>query len=397
SMPAGGFVGTWVIDGVSYTASAATRFEQEHGAFAVGACVEVEYISGTPRQATKIATEHDYKCSGGSGGSGGGGEYHGEMYGIINSFPQGLIGQWQIGGMTFVADASTVFEQERVSFAVGVLVEVKFYTDANNVNHAIKIETKYDTEGGQDGGHGEGHEGHEGHAYGRVDAMPSGGLQGTWTIGGIDYIADAATRFEQEHGAFSVGANVKVRYYTNNAGQRVATKIETTSETGGSTDPNHFKLYGFVEQMPSPGFVGQWVVNGVTLTADVTTQFQESHGLLAIGAFVEVEYTQSGGVNHMTKIETHVPPGAGPNDDFGRVESNAVAGALRLDASTAVWIIGGKSYLVTPATDLNDLGGALTVGNYALVNSYSANGQLVATRISGVTLSHQIFLPATSR
>ncbi len=405
SMPSGGLTGEWVIGGVTYMADASTYFEQEHGGFAVGRCVEVEFVPGSPNQALKIGTESAYKCTG-SGGSGGG-ESHpqGELYGVIESMPSsGLVGAWTIGGMEFQTDSSTQFEQEHGSFAPGVLVEVKFYTDSNNVNHATKIESKYATDdnGDDDDGNGS-YEGHEGHAYGLVEAMPAGGRTGSWTIGGIQYQADSRTRFEEEHGMLAVGVRVKVKYYLDASGNRIALKIETTNETGGSTDPSHYKLYGFVEAMPAGGFNGQWTVNGVAFMADQTTLFKEEHGLLAVGAYVEVEYTKVNGVNWIVKIETHVPPGAGSNSFYGTIQgmngqNMSGASAAANSGVNATWVIGGRSYIVTPATDLNDVNGALAPGSTALVNSYTdANGNEVATQVRGILLDKQIFLPLAVR
>jgi hypothetical protein len=371
----------------------------------VGACVEVEFQTGTPPLATKIGTDNDYKCSGAGNNNGGnnGGEnqYHGEMYGVIETMPAtGLVGDWVIGGLTFTADAATRFEQEHSAFAPGVMVQVEFYTDASNVNHATKIESKYatDSTGHDDDGNGS-YEGHEGHAYAIVDSMPAGGMTGTWTIGGIDYTVNSTTRIEQEHGAIAVGSNVKVKYYLDASGNRIAMKIESTNENGGATDSNHFKLYGFVEQMPAGGgFNGQWVINGVTFTADQTTMFKEDDGLLAVGAYVDVEYTQSGGSNWITKIETNVPPGAGTSDHYGQIENVSGAGAASAAAVTATWTIGGVNYTVTPATDLNDLNGALTLGSTALVNSYTdAAGNQVATQIRGIAMINHIYLPMAIR
>jgi len=396
TLPAG-LVGAWTIGGVSYTANANTFFEQEHGGFVVNGCVEVDYIAGTPATATKIATDNDYKCSGSGGNGGGETDPQGQMYGTIDSFPAGLIGQWVIGSMTFTTDNATQFQQEHGAFVAGMLVKVKFYTDASAVNHATRIESKYgtDSNGNDDNGNGS-YEGSEGHAYGTVEVMPTGNA-GVWTIAGIQYTVDASTRIEQEHGVIGVGSNVKVKYYLDASNNRVAHKIESTSENGGATAPNHFKLYGTVDQMPTGNsFNGQWQINGVSFTADQNAQFLETNGLLALGAYVEVEYTQVSGVNWIAKLETHVPPGAGPDQHFGAIDSNV--GAASVSATQATWIIGGKSFVVTPATDLNDLNGALTTGSTALVNSYTdGTGAAVATQIRGIVLSRRVFLPAMSR
>ena len=71
------------------------------------------------------------------------GSGEGELFGILQSFPAELIGDWNIGGMTFVATSNTEFDVENGPFVVGVTVKVHFSTGADGVNHARDIETKY--------------------------------------------------------------------------------------------------------------------------------------------------------------------------------------------------------------------------------------------------------------
>lgn len=396
SMPAGNRVGDWTIAGVVYRADSSTQFEQEHGGFAVGSCVKLEIRSGTPPLLTKIEVEQAYKCNRGGGGQPT--NPRGEVYGLISSYPAGLIGEWTVGAMTLITDGSTQFEQRHLPFANGVLVEVNFYTDSSGVHHATKIESKYatDEDGHDDDGNGS-YEGHEGHAYGNVEVMPASDQSGDWTIAGLTYQADGATRFEQEDGPLGVGVNVKVTYYLDANQHRIATKIEPTDATGGATDPSHAKFYGFVQQLPNASFNGQWIMNGVTLSADNQTLFQENHGLLAVGAYVEVEYAQRTDGAYLVKIETQVPPGAGTNNRSGTIESNSV-NAANQQQGAATWTIAGQTFLVTPATDLNTINGQLAVGERAIVNSYTdASGQQVATQIRGVVFTTTVFLPMTVR
>ncbi|MCS6842757.1 MAG: DUF5666 domain-containing protein [Caldilineales bacterium] len=397
SMPAGGLIGTWVIGGVTYTTDANTVFRQDHGPFAVGVCVEVEYPSSNPSYAKKIATKSDDDCPPAGGGSStptptrtatpDSGRR--QLYGVIESFPAGLIGTWQIGGLAFLADASTQFQQERAPFAVGVLVEVHFTTNAAGVNRALKIESKSAGSGGAPVGA-------EGHAFGTVETMPTGSLVGTWRIGGVDYTATTATRFEQNDGPLGIGAWVKVEYVQAASGARTAKKIETTSAGGNPTQPQRAKAYGFVQQRPAAGYVGTWVIGGVAYTADQNTRFDETRGLLAVGAYVEVEYVP-GAVNRIYKLETHVPPGAGSDDRTGVIQQMGV-NSRNLSGANAVWIVGGVSYQVLPATVLDDSRSPLTVGRTAVVNSYvDTHGQRVATQIRGVSLTRQLYLPMLFR
>ncbi len=321
SFPAN-LLGTWVVGGVTYNATAGSEFKQADGVFAVGVCVKVHALTTTtPATVREIETERDYRCGGTAGtGETGGTAGEGEIYGVLQSFPAGLIGEWNVGGMSYVADAGTEFVQVNGPFAVGATVKVHFATDATGVNRAREIETKYanDSGGSDDDGNGA-YEGAEGHAYGIADSVP-GGLVGAWSIGGISYTATADTKFEQNDGALVNGARVKVEYYLGSNGERIAKQIESTTENGGATAPDNFKVFGFVDQMPSGGLVGAWIVDDVDYVAGAGARFDETNAVLGIGAYVAVEYSVQGGVKQVHEIEAHVPPGAGPQTVVGTID-----------------------------------------------------------------------------
>ena len=404
SKPTNGLAGAWVIAGVPYNAPASAEFKQRSGPLVVGACAKVHYATNTtPFTVRELESRPATDCGGAvptpgatpsatpvSGSQG-------ELYGVLQSFPTGLIGNWNIGGMTFVANASTEFKQERGSFMVGATVKVHFTVDSSGANLAREIETKFanDDNGHDDDGNGS-FEGAEGHAYGLVESFPTN-FTGAWRIGGIDYTATANTIFAQNDGAFAVGKQVKVEYYLGADGSRTARKIESTGDNGGATAPTRFKLFGFVKQMPANGLVGQWVIDNIAFVATTGSQFKPNNGLLGLGAYVAVEYSVQGGVNQVHEIETHIPPGAGPQTAIGRIDDKG--GALTAAAVQATtWTIGGTSYTITPATDLNDLQSALDVGKTAIVNSYTAaDGTLVATQVRGITLVASIYMPLVRR
>ena len=121
-------------------------------------------------------------------------------------------------------------------------------------------------------------------------------------------------------------------------------------------------------------------------------------GLLAVGAYVEVETMRLSTETYAVKLETQVPPGAGVHNHGGEIESNQLQAAMQQQSTATTWTIGGQSFLVTPATDLNDGNGALTVGNSAIVNSYTnADGQEVATQIRGIVFTTQLYVPLIVR
>ena len=389
-------IGNWVVDGVTYVTTSATEFKQERGAFAVGRCVKIHGVSTTtPATITELENARGFHCAHQHDD-----EFQGEgvLFGKIQSLPtDGLLGEWNIGGMTFIVTDTTKLKQEHGAFAVDVTVKVHFVVDANGNNYAREIEAKFadDDDGHDHDGDGT-FEGAEGHAFGTLENVPTD-LIGVWTISGITYTVTADTRFVEPKSTFTVGAKVRVKYYTTAAGERLVRMLKTTKENSGADDASHSTLFAFVDRMPPSGFAGTWVVDHIAFVATPQTQFTEENGTLGVGAYVKVEYLIRDGRNVIYELETQVPPGAGDDSNIGAVESTG-DGLNAASANGTTWVIGGKSYTVTPATDINDLQSALTVGSTALVNSYTAaDGSQVATQIVGVTLNNRLYLPTVNR
>ena len=392
-MPQGGREGDWVIGGVKFRATTNTEFEPEHGAFHLGACVKVESEAATPRIAKQIETEHQYRCMGN-----GTEPPKAEMYGTVTDFPAGLIGKWMIGGMEFMADGNTEFDQENGPFENGVTVRVRFQTDDNDGHHALEIETKY-AKGDDDDDH---HRyGQEGHAFGIVEGLPPGqSLLGPWTVSDIVYDVNTSTELEDEDESYTVGARVRVEYHTDDTGKRIADEIEITEDKGDVKDDSHTKLLGFAEKMPAAGFNGTWQIAGADFMVNGNSVLKEEHGLFGTGAYVEVEYSIVANQRMVHEMETQAPPGAGDRTDVGvitSIDDSTQAAAIQV-ADANQWIIGGETYTVLAATQLDDGTGDLAVGGTAIVNSYIANdGRAVATSIQGIVFGSQVYLPLASR
>ncbi|MDQ7030421.1 MAG: DUF5666 domain-containing protein [Ardenticatenia bacterium] len=380
AMPADGLVGEWVIDGESYTATAQTRFEQDHGVFKVGQCVEVKYrLDGTGRVATKIETQRRQACSSSD-------QVH-EAYGVIEALPAtGLIGTWTVGGVDYEITTTTTLENG--PFTVGLLVEIKFVVNPDGTLIALQVEGKHAVDDDDQA---------LAQAYGRIEAFPAT-LVGTWTIGGVQYEANAFTAFEQDDGPFAVGACAKVRYFDRN-GARVAAKIETQSDDDCQADNGATvsRLYGFVEDMPPQGFVGTWTIGGTLFEVTAATQLEEEHGLLVVGAFVEVKYIQRNGVNMALSIETHVPPEAGEHTRIGYLRQNGTT-----------WTVNDTTFVITDATILDDSMAPLRDGQAVVINGYQPAGgggfrtaaahatTLVATRVTAIHTIYTTYLPVTT-
>jgi len=137
ALPASGLIGTWQVAGRAVVVTAATELDAENGAFAVGVTVEVE--GSLDSTGTLVASQIETKP--GSGAS----EPALEFFGTINALPtgtSGLIGVWNVGGKLVNVTAQTVIDAEEAPIAVGAVVEVSGWLQADGMVDAHEIETR---------------------------------------------------------------------------------------------------------------------------------------------------------------------------------------------------------------------------------------------------------------
>lgn len=137
-----GFIGDWKVSGKTVHVTASTRIDQEHGAIALGATVEVKgsLRSDGSFDATKIEVK---SSSSGPGGPSSEGERR-NVKGTIQSLPSGssLVGDWMVGSQLVHVTSSTRFNAEHGSFAVGAKVKVKAVTMSDGSVIALKVQLK---------------------------------------------------------------------------------------------------------------------------------------------------------------------------------------------------------------------------------------------------------------
>lgn len=377
TVPAGN-IGSWTIGGQTFISDASTQLGQEHGAFASGVCAEVEYyVSGGDNIATEIKTEDPYHCNGGS--------YTNDAYGLVDSFPDALFGSWVIDGVTYVASVGTTqFKQDDGAFAAGACVKVEYAT-VDGLNQAYEIETQSSDDCGSTPSLPS-----ESKVYATIDSFPASPYIGAWQIGGVAYDATAQTQFQQEHGTFANGVCVQAEY-TVVGGVNTLSEVETESAykcEDGSSSPQ-FKSYGTVEVMPvTADMTGVWQIGGIDYTATLSTTFSQEHGFLAVGSYVEVYYTSSGGVNTAVKIETHVAPGAGKEYIVGELETHDGTDDWN------DWVVNGQTIKADPVIKVGAGSQAPQVGQRVMLSTYQVNGVRYATT---ATFANQAFLPLISR
>ncbi|VAW35418.1 hypothetical protein MNBD_CHLOROFLEXI01-4313 [hydrothermal vent metagenome] len=341
-----GLIGSWVVDGINYTADGSTQFEQENGVFSVGQCVELKY-SPSSNTALEIETENSYKCS----GSGTPSAYT-EVKGILTSFPAALVGNWIVDGITYTADSNTQFEQEDGPYLAGGCVEVKFI---GSTNAAIEIGT---TESNDCAG---GSSNPELKFYGLIETVPAGNI-GSWTIGGQIFVSDGTTQLEQENGVFAPSICAEVEYYVSGS-DNVTTEIKTEDAYNCNGGSYTNEAYGTINSFPASLF-GSWVVDNVTYVASVgSTQFEQDDASFAANVCVKVKYATVDGINHASEIEAKSSDDCGSDPSLpGESKLFATIDSFPATPFIGAWTIGSVPYTATAQTEFKQEDGAFANG-----------------------------------
>ena len=267
ALPDGTFIGTWKVAGKNVIVLSTTRLDQEHGAFVLGAIVEVE---GTPSEEGLIARKIETKSS--SKPDPEPEDDLLEIHGLIEALPpDGLIGTWKVSGRDVVVSAATTLEAEGGPFEVGKPVEVKGFPLDGGAIEATKIESKP----------GNGAPVPALAFFGKIEALPPTGLLGVWTIGGKVVNVSATTKLKTENGPFVLGADVKVEGWQQVDGAIDAHEIETKSASSASDDTGKVAVEFFnaqlghffmtaskseIQKLDSGAFGGAWARTGQQFT-----------------------------------------------------------------------------------------------------------------------------------
>jgi len=224
TLPDGTLIGKWTVGSKTVIVVSTTALEQEHGAFAVGAIVEVD---GLPDASGAIVASKIETKTSAPGAPGGKIPAPGnvELTGKIEMLPAaGLIGDWQVGGRKVIVSASTVQDAEHGPFVVGASIEARGALDAAGSLAAAKVET---TEG-----NGANEPALE--FWGKVVALPAGanGLIGVWQVDDKLVNVTAATRIEAKDAPLAVGVAVEVSGFAQSDGMIDAAEIETRMTIG---------------------------------------------------------------------------------------------------------------------------------------------------------------------
>ena len=224
ALPDGTLIGNWTVGTKTVIVVSTTALEQEHGAFAIGAIVEVD---GLPDASGAIVASKIETKNAAPGVPGGKTPTPGnvELSGKIETLPAaGLVGNWQVGGRTVIVGAGTALDAEHGPFVVGASVEAKGALDTTGALVAARIETTA----------GQGAPEPALEFFGKVVALPAGaaGLIGVWQVDAKLVNVTAATKIEAKDAPLAVGVAVEVSGFAQPDGMIDAAKIETRVAVG---------------------------------------------------------------------------------------------------------------------------------------------------------------------
>jgi hypothetical protein len=344
-LPDSGFVGDWLVSGRTVHVASGTSVDQEHGIAAVGAFVEVH---GTVRPDMSIdATRVEVNPSDGTPTGG-----HASFYGTVESMPSsGVVGNWVVSGHAVRVSASTAIEQEHgVAPAPGVYVQVEGTQLSDGAIEAVKIEVESGPMSGE-GGFIE--------YRGRVDSLPPTGLVGEWVVGGRTVFVDASTEIKQKQGRVRVRSLVEVYGNQRPGGSIDASRIEVKADTTANT--RYVRFYGTVEQVPSSGLAGEWLVGDWTVHVAMAAIVDQEHGAASAGAYAEVVGNRRpDGTIDATRIEIKVGTGAGGTS--GYIEFQGTVESLPASGIAGDWVVSGRTVHVPSGVRLREKGGPVGLG-----------------------------------
>jgi hypothetical protein len=118
--------GTWVLAGVSFTATQETRIDEDEGPLAVGVCAAAKYDPTYGAMLVrKLESEDAEDCQTRDGSP------RFKLFGVVEMMPAGgYTGTWQVSGVSFSVTPSTTLESRHGDFAIGAYVKVHFTYDA---------------------------------------------------------------------------------------------------------------------------------------------------------------------------------------------------------------------------------------------------------------------------
>lgn len=276
TIPEGG-LGEWVIAGQTFLVDENTQIGQRSGEITVGGWVEVVAVED-PAGTLKAVRMHNIEPA-----------EDVELHGAIQAFGA----NWLISAVPVATDASTlVLDEPEIGLLATALATLR--PDNTLLARAIKVSWAEP---------GRTRPRQPVQFRGTIEALPEGGLIGTWIISGKAVQVTEATRIFQVKGQVAVGAEVFVIGWQQDG---VITAGVITVLRSPLIGGPRFQLRGVIEQLPNghPRFplVGTWVISGQEVVVQLNTRIINRENV-RVGAEVEVVGIQ---LRNGTKVATSV-------------------------------------------------------------------------------------------
>lgn len=349
-------VGDWKVSGRTLHVSAATKVNQERGAVAVGALVEINgllQLDGSIN-ATEIEIQPDASTG-----------IPVKFLGKVEKLPDtsGRIGDWVISGRRVKVTDKTKINAEHSDAMIGSLVEVEGVVQLDGGILATTIEVKGEIDPPLLAVE----------FLGTVESLPPSngtvpGLIGDWKVSGRTVHVTVKTVVNEARGKVAVGALVEVSGTLGTDGTVNALKVTVRDDN----QPDTIRFTGVVASLPPsngtvPGFIGDWKVGDRIVHVAVSTKVNEENGKVAIGALVEVEGKQRDDKSvDATSIEVKQQTGGAASyvRFFGALTSLPAVSKQVGNGLAGDWVVGGKTVHVVPQTRIHQENGRIAVGAF---------------------------------
>ncbi len=316
--------------------------------------------------------------------------YAEKVTGVLESFPEMLVGPWTVSGVTYEATPDTEFKTEGGPFYVDACVKVK-YDPQTYLAYEIEMEEPDDC------GDDDDDEDHYMRFTGLIEQVPtdtetllhgSPGISGTWVISGVEFISTYETRLKAKHGPLLPGACAAVKYRQVD-GVNLAHEISSEKIYRCYTPDSFNQAYGYVVTFPED-LQGAWVISntvGMSLSFVTTPSTHikiHPHYPLEAGVCVKVKYFADQGISYATQVKTtkssHCEGSFSEFEPLSKLYA-AVDAMPPGGTMTGTWTLAGVNFSTTQQTRFEEEEGSFQVGSCAETKYDPTNGAMLVYKL----------------
>lgn len=212
------------------------------------------------------------------------------------------------------------------------------------------------------------------------DWMVSSGTSGTMVH------VTSTTEIDAEDGVIALGASVEVEGTVGADGSITAVQIKVENDAEDD-EFGEVELHGTISSLglgtAQNGFIGDWIVSGITVHVTPATEIETEGGSLVMGAFVEVKGVADATGLIITASKIELSDGEGDDEDGDEDGDATLTGTLQsASGAPGVWTVSHHGVVVTAHTRIVRNGHALHRGaRLRVVGHWRPNGSMRASKI----------------